>query len=667
MKPKFILALALACVCSLAYAQKDTLRILAIGNSFSNDAVANNFSEIAHADGRYFVIVANINRGGCSLERHWNNYVKSERDYSYMKYKGVKDRSNKSKALLIEALRDEPWDVVTIQQVSHQSGIPSSYEPYLGDLLKVIRENVPAKARLMWQQTWAYSLGSLHGGFANYGNDQITMYSKIVETSTAFAEKYGLEIIPSGTAVQNVRTSFDGDNITRDGYHMNHGIGRMTVALTWYEAITGRCVVGNTYKNPFITDDRLKVAQMAADFACKSPYKVTSMADCFPQFKNSAANYDESKVGDVALPDALTLKNGKKVKNSKEWMTLRRPELLEMFENEIYGKAPGRPEGMTFTVLSTDKNALGGKATRKEVKIQLTKDKVNYIRLLVYTPNKVQGKAPLFLGVNFKGNFAITDDPSVTMDLDQSKYGRVENKERGAAISRWPLESIIDAGYGVATFYRGDVAPDFDSTWERGTHKFFFEKGQKMPKPDQWGAIAAWSWGLSRSLDYLETDPDVDAKKVAVFGHSRLGKAALWAGAKDERFAMVISNDSGCMGAAPSRRCFGETPTRIFHHFPYWFCGNFQKYIDNVDALPVDQHELVALIAPRPVYVASADKDLWADPKGEGISAEKAKEVYRLWGKKAAGKVGRHIREGKHDITAFDWDHYIKFADKFLK
>lgn len=408
----------------------------------------------------------------------------------------------------------------------------------------------------------------------------------------------------------------------------------------------------------------------------------------------SGANYDESKVGAYKLPDLLTTTSGVKVADAAAWRSTRRPEILKLFETHVFGRSPNAPAAMSFRVTSIDRQALGGKATRKQVSILLSDRKdggkdAPRLDLLIYIPNAPNGAsarpAPAFLGFNYFGNQSITTDPGVAISerwmRPSPEHGIADNrateKSRGAQAHRWPLEQIIARGYAVVTLYYGDLDPDYDDGFKNGVQPLFNRPGQERPADDEWGAIGAWAWGLSRALDYLEKDDAIDAKRVAVMGHSRHGKAALWAGARDERFAMVISNDSGEGGAALARRNFGETIARINNDFPHWFCANFKKYNGAADRLPVDSHMLIALAAPRPVYVASAAEDLWADPRGEFLGAKHAEPAYRLFGLEGLGvadmppidrpvghSIGYHIRTGKHDITAYDWQQFMAFADR---
>lgn len=401
-------------------------------------------------------------------------------------------------------------------------------------------------------------------------------------------------------------------------------------------------------------------------------------------------NEDESKVPAYTLPDPLMSHQGKVIQSAKEWQMTRRPELLESFRSHVYGRSPAPGKRAPALVLSNDPQALGGKATRKLVSIPLTPNpKGPALDLLLYVPNAVQGKVPVFLGLNFDGNYTVTMDPGVPLTPhwvgNRPKTGITNNiaqeSARGSDAGAWPIERILQRGYAVATAYYGDIEPDHVQGWKDGIRAALSPHGTNTVfAADDWGAISAWAWGLSRAVDYLEKDSSVNSKKVALIGHSRLGKTALWAGAQDPRFAVVISNESGEGGAALARRWFGETVWRINTSFPHWFCGRFKDYNQNVSGLPVDQHELIALIAPRPVYVASAEEDRWADPLGEFLGAKNAEPVYALLGKPGLGvstlppvntpvgqTIGYHIRTGPHALTAYDWEQYLNFTDRHLK
>ncbi|RAK02627.1 hypothetical protein LX87_00747 [Larkinella arboricola] len=398
-------------------------------------------------------------------------------------------------------------------------------------------------------------------------------------------------------------------------------------------------------------------------------------------------NYDEAKVPSYTLPDPLITSTGKRVTTARQWERERRPDLLRQFASEVYGTTPNQQLATRYVVKSVDSSALNGTAIRKQISVVWTEyPNLPSLDILLYTPKNGSGRTPVFVGLNYMGNHSVSTEPGIALAkswLPDRKDGKVVNNRateaaRGVQQSRWPLELIIASGYSVATAHYGDLEPDHAEGWKNGIRSVLDPPTQS--RSDSWQAIGVWAWGMSRMLDYLETDSSVDAKRAIAIGHSRQGKAALWAGAQDQRFAAVISNDSGEGGAAPSRRIFGETIERLNTTFPYWFCPKYRTYNNQPTALPVDQHELLALIAPRPLYVASAQEDHWADPRGEFLSARQTDPVYQLYGKKGIGTdtwpdihqpvgetVRYHIRAGEHDVKRYDWEQFIAWADRHVK
>lgn len=396
----------------------------------------------------------------------------------------------------------------------------------------------------------------------------------------------------------------------------------------------------------------------------------------------------QSGTSTAPLPDPLIMADGTRVTTAVQWRNKRRPELLELFTREMYGVAPPKSQQMSFVVFDKGTEALGGKAIRKQITVLLKGDPNGpKFDFLLYIPKGAKARVPAILSMNFWGNHAIAADPGVRITKNRVESGKnsfadlscVQNGEateacRGVNAGQWPVETMMDKGFALATIYRGDIDPDTKDGFDKSL-KAFYPELQK--RGDNFSTIGEWAWAFSRAMDYLVTDRAIDPKRVAVFGWSRLGKAALWAGATDERFAAAISDDSGAGGAKLFHRGVGENVTRLNTVFPHWYDENFRKYNDRDTTLPFDQHEMIALIAPRAVYVASAEQDANADPEGEFAGAKAAEPVYKLLGGKGqlpdkwpavnqpvGGDIAYHVRTGGHDVKPFDWEQYLAFLDR---
>ena len=380
--------------------------------------------------------------------------------------------------------------------------------------------------------------------------------------------------------------------------------------------------------------------------------------------------YDEAKVPPYDLPPILMSSEGKPITTPDEWFNIRRPQLMALFGNLVYGvvPAPESPIRTTFEVVKTNAQFMNGLATRKDVRIRFENTKGSAeMQIIVFTPNGGGKPSPAFL----LNSFSRTKDDGHDAHPDRPGFLR----------NGIPLGDFLKRGFGFVVVPQSDLVRHNEVEFQKGIHPLFYRTGQSFPKAYEWGCISAVAWGASRAMDYLETDRDVDAKRIAVMGHSKMGKATLWTAAQDQRFALVISAQSGCAGAALWKRNYGENMEKMVTRFPYWLCRNAWKYVRNEEDMPVDQHMLLACIAPRPVYVHSGVDDTWADARGEYLSAYHASEVYRLLGKKgltseespAVGEaivksdVGYHNRPGGHSIEPFDWQKFLEFAEYHLK
>ncbi|MFH5883376.1 alpha/beta hydrolase family protein [Halalkalibaculum sp. DA3122] len=393
-------------------------------------------------------------------------------------------------------------------------------------------------------------------------------------------------------------------------------------------------------------------------------------------------NYDEDKVGKYQLPDPLLLANGEKVDNADTWYEQRRPELLELFKEFQFGRAPEPPADLKYNVFDKGTVTHDGTAVRKQVTVYFSSEENEpSMELLIYLPAEATAPVPILFTPSFLANSTRVNDPGV-------KRGHIWNREQERVpapeksnFGELDVQQFISRGIGIATVYYGDIEPDFEGGYQHGVRGLYREQGQNQRRPDEWGAISAWAWGLSRAMDYFETDRDIDAARVALMGISRLGKTVLWAAARDQRFAAVIASCSGEGGAALSRRNYGETVAHLTapSRYPYQFAPNYQVFAEHVNQLPVDGNLLLSLIAPRPLLLQTGNEDLWSDPRGEFLAAADAARVYRLLGEQGLGTdqwpsagnpvfgtISYFMHEGGHGTLPTDWEIFLKFLEKHL-
>jgi len=394
-------------------------------------------------------------------------------------------------------------------------------------------------------------------------------------------------------------------------------------------------------------------------------------------------NYTEAKVGSYELPDPLLSEAGTAIDTPELWKDVRRPELHQIFEESQYGRAPAKPEGIRFEVTEAPTPALDGAAIREQVTIHFGKDgTAPTVEVLIYVPANQAEPAPLLLSISFLANNLAVDDPAVQVgrNWDRETHRRVP-AEGPSRFGKLPVKQLIERGFGVATFHYTDVEIDAKDALPHGVRQKYLSADEPELGDDQWGAIASWAWGISRVIDYFEQDPLVDAERVAITGISRLGKTVMWAGANDERVAAVIASCSGEGGAALSRRNYGETIAHLAspERYSYQFAKNYQTWAPDPASAPVDAHELIALIAPRPLLLQTGTTDKWSDPVGEFLAAKAATPVYELLGKAGldadqtlevdqlvGGELSYYMHEGGHGMVPEDWSVFLTFLDRHL-
>ena len=362
------------------------------------------------------------------------------------------------------------------------------------------------------------------------------------------------------------------------------------------------------------------------------------------------SNYDEGKVGTYTLPDPLKAAVGTPVKDAAAWTKERRPELIKIYERDIWGRIPAQTPAVSWSAAAAETG--GGMVVKRSVGTIGSAVNAPRMNLKVVLPAGTSKPAPIILLIQFGGGGAPVADPPLAGE-------------------------ILARGWGYATVGYNDIQPDKENAFDQGV----IGATGKTPGDDEWGDVSAWSWGVSRIIDYLTTDPAIDAKKIALHGHSRIGKTALWASALDTRVAAVYASCPGEMGAALSRRDYGETVDDMAQRFPYWFDRNFQKWVGKWNEMPVDAHTLIALSAPRPVFVTGGSDDQWADPVGEFKALVAAGPVYRLLDRKdlgtstlppldtpvISGDLGWYYHKGPHAATAEDWKVFLQFLDKYFR
>lgn len=374
------------------------------------------------------------------------------------------------------------------------------------------------------------------------------------------------------------------------------------------------------------------------------------------------SNYDESKVAPYSLPDPLVLSNGRAVRDADTWTKQRRRELIKLYETEIYGRVPANAPKVTWEVGEVDREWRSGTAVRKKLIAHArVGSEERRFNVWLYTPAKATKPVPVLLSINFApaargGGPVPTGEPPVA-------------------------DEMLARSWGYATVVYTEIQPDRANAWKEGVIGLTLASDQAEPRPDEWGTISAWSWGISRIIDYFETDKSVDAKRVAIQGFSRLGKTVLWAGAKDARIAAVFSGCAGELGSALARRDWGETVDDMAQNFAWQFAGNLQKYVGKWNEMPVDAHTLIALNAPRPVFITGGTTDQWSDPKGEFLAEVAAGPVYRLLGKKdigatefpapesplVSGDLAFNYHTGGHTLTTTEWKLFLDFLGRHFR